>query len=230
MSKPPSIRAAGWPAFCWAAAGLAAALIAASPRASAFRSDPRTGVRATTETKSETVPYITVKKQDSSLSAGSSKTVQSGKPGLARVTYSVVTEGDALPVRREVSRTILRKPVPEVIREGSRPTYALRGRLASRGGIGSRRAYQMTATGYSAYGGPGIGSRGSSGLPAGFSMVAVDPKIIPMGTRLYIEGYGYAVAGDTGGAIRGLRIDLGQDSLNGARRVGRRHVVVHVLD
>ncbi|MCX6362033.1 MAG: G5 domain-containing protein [Armatimonadetes bacterium] len=230
MSKPTSIRAAGWPAFCWAAAGLAAALVAASPRAFAFRSDPRSSARSATETKTETIPYISVKKQDPSLGAGSSKTVQTGKPGLAKVTYSVVTEGDAAPIRDEVSRVILRKPVAEVIKEGSRPTYALRGRLASRGGIGGRRAYQMTATGYSAHGGPGIGSRGSSGLPAGFSMVAVDPRIIPMGTRLYIEGYGYAVAGDTGSAIRGLRIDLGQDSLNGARRVGRRHVVVHVLD
>ena len=59
---------------------------------------------------------------------------------------------DAAPSRREVSRIVLKKPVAEIVKEGSRPTYALRGRLASRGGIGSRRAYQMTATGYSAYG------------------------------------------------------------------------------
>lgn len=50
-----------------------------------------------------------------------------------------------------------------------------------------------------------------SGLPAGRGVVAVDPSVIPLGTQLYIPGYGPAVAGDTGGGVRGLMVDLGYD-------------------
>jgi len=60
--------------------------------------------------------------------------------------------------------------------------------------------------------------------------VAVDPRIIPLGTRLYIEGYGYAIAGDTGGAIKNFRIDLGYNSRSEAMKFGRREVKVYILD
>ena len=52
-----------------------------------------------------------------------------------------------------------------------------------------------------------------TGLPTGFGVVAVDPKVIPLGTKLYIPGYGRAVAGDTGGNIKGAKIDLGFDNV-----------------
>jgi uncharacterized protein YabE (DUF348 family)/3D (Asp-Asp-Asp) domain-containing protein len=45
-------------------------------------------------------------------------------------------------------------------------------------------------------------------VPAGWGLVAVDPRVIPLGSRLYLEGYGYAVAGDTGGVIKGDKIDV----------------------
>jgi 3D (Asp-Asp-Asp) domain-containing protein len=67
-------------------------------------------------------------------------------------------------------------------------------------------------------------------LRIGYGLAAVDPSYIPLGTRLYIEGYGHAVAGDTGGSIRGNRIDLGFDSKSEADRFGTRTVVVHILD
>jgi 3D (Asp-Asp-Asp) domain-containing protein len=53
----------------------------------------------------------------------------------------------------------------------------------------------------------------ASGLPTGYGVVAVDPNIIPLGTKLYIPGYGTAVAGDTGGNIKGTIIDLGFDDV-----------------
>ncbi len=53
----------------------------------------------------------------------------------------------------------------------------------------------------------------ATGLATGYGVVAVDPKVIPLGTRLYIPGYGEAVAGDTGGSIKGAKIDLGFDDV-----------------
>jgi len=67
------------------------------------------------------------------------------------------------------------------------------------------------------------------GLKAGYGVVAVDPDTIPLGTRLFIEGYGYAVAGDTGGAIKGNIIDLGFMTLDECYAWGRRDVQVYVL-
>lgn len=53
----------------------------------------------------------------------------------------------------------------------------------------------------------------SLGLRTGYGVVAVDPKVIPLGSRLFIPGYGAAVAGDTGGSVKGNKIDLGFDSV-----------------
>jgi 3D (Asp-Asp-Asp) domain-containing protein len=61
-------------------------------------------------------------------------------------------------------------------------------------------------------------------------VVAVDPSVIPLGSRLFIEGYGYAIAGDTGGAIQGMRIDLCFNSYDEAIRFGRRTVKVYIVD
>jgi len=70
----------------------------------------------------------------------------------------------------------------------------------------------------------------ASGLPAGKGVVAVDPKVIPLGTKLYIAGYGEAIAGDTGGNIVGNRIDLGFDSHSQALSWGKRWVIVDILE
>lgn len=91
----------------------------------------------------------------------------------------------------------------------------------------------MKATAYDpspASNGGSRSGRGSTGLRIGHGLAAVDPNYIPLGTRLYIEGYGYAVAGDTGGSVRGARIDLGFDSRAEVNRFGRRTVTVHILD
>lgn len=60
-------------------------------------------------------------------------------------------------------------------------------------------------------------------------LVAVDPNIIPLGTRLYIPGYGEALADDIGGAIQGNRIDLAMDTLDEAFDWGVQHTTVYVL-
>lgn len=82
------------------------------------------------------------------------------------------------------------------------------------------RTLTVTATGYSM---PG---RTATGLPVGFGIVAVDPAVIPLGTRMSIPGYGEGVAADTGGAVQGLTIDLWFPTLAGALAWGRRTITI----
>ncbi len=69
----------------------------------------------------------------------------------------------------------------------------------------------------------------ASGMVARRGVVAVDPDVIPLGTRLYIPGYGEAIAADTGGAIQGHKIDLCMESYGEAMQFGRRDITVYVL-
>jgi 3D (Asp-Asp-Asp) domain-containing protein len=78
----------------------------------------------------------------------------------------------------------------------------------------------VSATGYSM---PG---RTATGLPVGFGIVAVDPSVIPLGTRMTIPGYGEGVAADTGSAVRGYTIDLWFPTLADALAWGRRTVTI----
>jgi len=178
----------------------------------------------------ESIPYTTLRKSSTELRSGTSKTVRAGKNGEKQVKYRVYSEGDEEVRREAVSSSILHKPVQEVVKVG---TVAAK-RFASRGGYYSGgKVVSMIATGYSASAAENGGStsgRTATGLKIGHGVVAVDPNYIPLGTRLYIEGYGYAVAADTGGAIKGHRIDLGHDTRSEARKVGRRSVRVHILD
>ena len=82
------------------------------------------------------------------------------------------------------------------------------------------RTITVSTTGYS------LSGRTSTGMPVGFGVVAVDPSVIPLGTRLTIPGYGEGVAADTGGSVRGSRIDLWFPTLAQARAWGRRTVTI----
>src|SRR5205085_10530722 len=82
------------------------------------------------------------------------------------------------------------------------------------------RTIVVTSTGYS------LPGHTATGLPVGWGVVAVDPGVIPLGTKLTIPGYGEGVAADTGGAVRGNDIDLWFPTLAQARGWGRRTVSI----
>ena len=114
-----------------------------------------------------------------------------------------------------------------------RAVYALGNSMSSRTDDSSRsgdyrQRMVMDATAYSSED-PGNGPYTAGGNRLTHGYVSVDPNVIPLGTKLYIEGYGYALADDTGGAIVGNRIDLGMDSHREASRFGRKDVVVYIL-
>src|SRR5699024_5353348 len=86
-------------------------------------------------------------------------------------------------------------------------------------------AYTPNCKGCSGYTATGINVKGKNHQ----SIIAVDPSVIPLGSRVWVEGYGEAIAGDTGGAIKGNRIDVLYKSKNQALQWGRRTVTVKVL-
>lgn len=91
--------------------------------------------------------------------------------------------------------------------------------------LSSSNTLYMESTGYSAYETSGYTA---SGEHVHYGIAAVDTDVIPMGTSMYVEGYGYAIAADTGGAIVGNRIDLAFDSYQEALNWGRRMVTVSI--
>ena len=96
---------------------------------------------------------------------------------------------------------------------------------------GGSRVLTVVATGYTAAAEenwPYAGAPSYIGLPLARGIVAVDPNVIPMGTKLYIEGYGEAIAADQGGAIKGNRVDLFFDSKQEAFDWGMRSVKVTI--
>jgi 3D (Asp-Asp-Asp) domain-containing protein len=82
------------------------------------------------------------------------------------------------------------------------------------------RTITVVATGYA------IGGTTATGLPVGWGTVAVDPSVIPLGTRMTIPGYGEGVAVDTGSAVQGATVDLWFPSVRQALAWGRRVVTV----
>jgi 3D (Asp-Asp-Asp) domain-containing protein len=84
----------------------------------------------------------------------------------------------------------------------------------------SERTLTVSSTGYS------LPGHTSTGIPVGWGVVAVDPSVIPLGTRLTIPGYGDGVAADTGSAVRGADIDLWFPTLAQALAWGRRTVTI----
>ncbi|MGE5370360.1 MAG: 3D domain-containing protein [Solirubrobacterales bacterium] len=166
-----------------------------------------------------TIPFRQIKVADGDLERGISRKVSQGVPGMASETVRIVYH-DGVEVRREVLSTrIIRPPQHEVVALGT-ITSVSRGSLR----LDFKRAMLMEATAYTY-----TGHRTASGISPAVGLIAVDTRVIPMGTKLYVEGYGFARAADRGGAIRGNRIDLFMESVRECRQWGRRHVKIYVL-
>lgn len=105
--------------------------------------------------------------------------------------------------------------------------------MPSRGKADNYKTLYMEATAYTAYctgcsgtTTTGINLRANPDL----KVIAVDPSIIPLGTKVHVDGYGYAIAGDTGGAIKGHKIDIFIPTKAAANQWGRKTVKVTVLN
>ena len=91
------------------------------------------------------------------------------------------------------------------------------------------RALYVTATAYSAQD-PGNSAYTASGTHVRHGVIAVDPSVIPLGSRVFIPGYGEAVAEDIGWGIQGYMIDVAFDTHEEALMFGRQNIEIYLLE
>lgn len=188
-------------------------------------------------TVQEEVAYTTTKIENAALAPGERVVVQAGQNGVNEYVYEIRYENGA-----EVSRTLIRdailsNPVEEIVEYGPESVWEL-GVVPASAPTNYSRVEVFTATAYDASpadNGQWAGKT-STGMPLVYGVVAVDPKVIPYGTKMYIESvdgqykYGYAIAGDCGGAIKGNKVDLFFPSRSTCYSFGRRAVKIYFLD
>ncbi len=189
-------------------------------------------IRVDIKASTEVVPiqFKEVVKINKSLANTKKQVSQEGKNGEKKVTTSITYE-DGKEVSREiVNETIIKKAQDKIIVQGTYPYMPV-----SRGGsiMSYSRVFQARATAYWAVRGVGktytASGRKAVWNPDGYSTIAVDRSIIPYGTKLFVEGYGFAIAADTGSAIIGNKIDVYFNTIQQARSWGAKYVKVYVL-
>lgn len=181
------------------------------------------------------LPYRTIENRTSSVPQGRQHIRIEGANGIEEVTTSVVYIGGAEESRGVIYSEIVREPVDAILDIGTAWLGSLTNTSAP--DFHYFRRLRMEATAYTAYYGctgkhpddPWFGIT-ASGRRVQHGIVAVDRNIIPLGTRLYVENYGFAIAADVGGAIRGNKIDLYMYTIEEALRFGRRNIYVWILD
>ena len=192
----------------------------------------------------------------SELEKGQSRIKQQGRDGLLTQTYEVRYENGQEVSKVLLTESIVSRPVDTIkeigtaepkpkatggkayIDQATQTIYTPSGKE-----LKYKNVIDMTATAYDlSYESCGKrpGDRGygitASGMKAGYGVVAVDPRVIPLGTKLYIESpngswtYGESVAGDTGGAIKGNKIDLFFPTRSQCLQFGRQTARVYVLE
>lgn len=178
---------------------------------------------------SKDVPYTTITEQTDSLRKGTTKVAQEGSNGVSKITeVTKYVNGEVADV--SITEEVISDPVDEIILEGTKEVPTVPGTSD----VEYSKVLTMNATAYcpcticcGAY----ANGYTANGMKAGYGVAAVDTSVIPLGTKLYVEGYGYCIAADIGGAIKGNRIDLCYGSHQAALNsgFGHKNVKVYVL-
>lgn len=190
-----------------------------------------------TVTVQEDIAYQTQERENKNLASGERRVAQNGQNGVVEYEYNIQYQ-DGKEISRELIReTRLSDPVEEIVEYGPEDVWQLGAVPASRPSRYSRvQRFQATAYDASPADNGIWAGKTSTGMPLVYGVVAVDPRVIPYGTKMYIESvdgqyvYGYAIAGDCGGAIKGNRVDLFFPSRSTCNQFGRRDVNIYFLD
>lgn len=197
-------------------------------------------IRVDEKTVKETssIPFKTITKENNRLDKGLKNTVREGKEGVREKTYNVVFENGKQTAKQLVKDIVATNPLDKIVEVGTVLNYK-----TSRGDtLRYSKVMNMKATSYTASfadtgkhpGDPGFGIT-ATGAKVRRGIIAVDPRVIPLGTRVYVElpgasaDYGYAVAADVGGAIKGNKIDVYLDSSYAVDIWGVKKVKVYIL-
>lgn len=168
---------------------------------------------------SKILAYETIERESKSLAAGETKVVQEGKDGVATTITKQYYEGKTLVSSEVVETKVSTEATPKIIEVGVSNMVD---------GIAYTSTLNVKATAYTPYD-AGCNGITSTGAVAKKGIIAVDPKVIPYGTKVYIPGYGMAIAGDTGGAIKGNRIDLCYETKSEAFGWGVKNITIYVV-
>ncbi|SMO49227.1 3D domain-containing protein [Melghirimyces algeriensis] len=183
--------------------------------------------------KVKEIDYPVKEKEDPKIPKGEKKVVQKGEKGkvIYEVTALFINGKSMVTDKKKIDEV---KPVPQIVKVGSKEAVEASAekkedtQLSSGSriaGLKYKRTLSMQATGYTHTGNP----TASGNMPSR-GTIAVDPSVIPLGTKLYIPGYGRGVAQDTGGAVNGNIIDLFFETREEAIQWGRRSVTVYILE
>ncbi|EPG1582969.1 TPA_asm: DUF348 domain-containing protein [Listeria monocytogenes] len=200
-----------------------------------------TYVNSKAEKKNEQVKFETVYKEDDSLNKGVEKVVQEGKNGKKVVEYKVTFENGKEKKRDVIKENVTSNKTDKVVVRGTKekvvatPVSNVSTSNATSSSSSSAsstpsggKTYKMESTAYSGGGTTAYGINLSAN--PGLKVIAVDPRIIPLGSKVWVEGYGEAIAGDTGGAIKGNIVDVYFPNESQCYSWGRRMVTVKVLN
>ena len=192
-----------------------------------------TKVKTETKEVTEALSFNTDEEKDSELEKGESRTISEGEEGKVERTYEIVYENGEEVDRTLLEENVVQKPKNKKVAIGTKEEVETVYTSNSQEPSGGKElTMEATAYGADCAGCSGISATGMDlrGSPTP-KVIAVDPNVIPLGSRVWVEGYGEAIAADTGGAIKGNIIDvLVESEAYAADNWGRRTVKVKILD
>ena len=173
-----------------------------------------TRVREEIIIEEQAIPYNTIYQPAPNLEIDQAKVAQTGLEGVFKRRIHVVYENGVETVRLLEREWVDQEPVTKINAYGTK--IVLRDLMTADGLIQYWRKLRVSATWYNSSHGwfaPSSGFYGMTrtGLYATKGIIAVDPSVIRLHTRMYVPGYGFGAAEDTGGLIKGMRIDLAFD-------------------
>lgn len=181
---------------------------------------------------SSSIDFGTEVQSDTSMPNTETRIVRDGESGKKACTYEVTYENGIEVSRVLISEAVTKNPINKIVAKGTLEVLP----YSRGGGLYYRNVINVKATAYSSRGGlSGIGNtftasgRKAARNPDGYSTIAVDPAVIPIGSKVYVEGYGLAIAADTGTAIKGNFIDVFFDTFGEACNWSVKYVKVYML-
>ena len=185
--------------------------------------------------ETQEIEYNTIKKLNYALAPGETNVICEGEVGLKDCEVKVKLIGGVEVSREIINETITKNPVDKIVEYGSSDKRVQPKTTSS---LDYKAVLICKATAYdlSPEENGGYGGMTATGVPLDKGVIAVDPRVIPLGSRVYIEAldgswsYGYAVAADTGGAIKGKKVDLCYRTRYECIQFGRRDCRVYILN